>query len=856
MTINVFTYDDPKQWAQHTEYSRLQEGFHLCATRNMKDGIAECYADLTHIVTVREFLTCLFEEWYQSSTKLQQYLKLSKLLRDVKMVNTSLQRAFVTNCLDLLESMRSLTQSGLEPNHLIQATCEMTEKETEFAHVWHTFEKIDGGMVKHRELLREGITSAAKIREIFEQVTEQEVPLEKPLRIYLHGFYFITPEQQLMFEFLQRSGIELIFFQYYDARFPNTFDFIKNFIDDSFGWSSNWQIEQREPLLSGTAQKLLENYEMRKGQKVAASHRITKYPTFFDFLQHVIFTHYPLKREERTKDVAIFSTNATDMNSLLTTYYPELDTKNRNFLSYPVGRFLVNLHEVYQNGQFKLTEPLLMSMFSSGWLQDERTHENAANYTYDVKKIAPFFHGCDTLDGWLDRIEVLLQQLLTVNQQFKGADKSRVIKSMHSPFVKFSYYDVDAERVDQIKQFIIGIRILAEDLFITTQMSNSIDDHFTRLLKLVKKQQTKPNTVITKTERTLIHELEKKLEYISDSAEFLYDDVHSALQLYLSGQFDGNEDTIVRSFLEMDGEIFKKHDGPIYLTGLDERNLPIGRIDYPWPLHAETFEFLSEEHRALRHSVNRNACVKQTSRFLLFMALQFLPQEQLQLSWIESMQDAQDLNTSLYIRQLHMTVDVFSATKNIEPVEPLRLADFRQQTSTSEGWKSVNARDFLTEYALCPKRYYYSYIVEEYPVFEEDFVHRFLYTEIVKFTSFATKETDEKVIREVASLFPQWSRAEKDALARESLKFRYSQKSHEFIEQGSQITEVRKNFQFPGHKKDHREMLFATIDEQAMTFMQTLMDEENQTLTANPSYHCRFCPHKSYCPDVLYSVDE
>lgn len=844
-TVKVFTYSNPKNWSQHSEFQTMKSAVHICATTNMRKGIKQVYGYIfPTILTVRTFLKKVFPNWYSPETKLQQYLSFSKSLRDFDFSNPLLKQAFRANAEELLDSIRMLVQAGVKPEELNRVNG-LTEKEREFHFVWQNYESLNNSIIDHRKILVDSDVDGLKIEEALSKNI-------KGLVIYLHGFYFITPEQQIFFKFLQRHGVELRFFQYYDPRFPNTFDFIRNFISDDHDWSSKWVIEtdgneQIEPI----ATQFLEAYEARVGQQVVSSYQIKKYNTFFDFLHDVIIPAYPLEKEVVVNPhVKIFATNAEEINEVLRTYYPSLDKKNRSFLSHPLGQFLVNIHKVYENGEMCLTGDLLVELFSSGWLVDERTNEKAIDFTYDLKQILPYFEGCNLIDDWIKRIIDLLVQKEKIQQTFKSASNLRKDRSISSPFNKLSYYSIDVERVSQIKDFIVGIRLLAEDLFIPTEETNTIDDHFNRLRGMMKRRKNSYD-FSDDVEKDLIDKLIGRLNTIQDSAEFLYEDIQPALFLYLNGKFDetgSKEGKIITDFLELDGQIFQESSEEVYFTGLDERSLPLGKVHLPWPLQQGTFDQLSESNTALQLHLNRNASVKEISRFLFFIALNFIPRGKLKLSWTVNLLDQHNLNAALYTRQLHMEV-VPHLTKQSQAIElPTSDSEITNITDDElqEAWKSLNAEGFLAEYQLCKKRFYYSYILDEYPVFNEDFHHGFIFSEIYKLAAGVENRRIEDVLKEVEPYFPQWNRSKKESMAYDSHDSRY-----DFENNPSQ--KMLLNHYFPGLKNTAREPLF---NQDIAQIKKDLLSKEQSTLEGKPGYNCRFCPHRNYCEDVQYSVDK
>ncbi|MEM5644030.1 hypothetical protein AAHB52_29975 [Bacillus toyonensis] len=115
-----------------------------------------------------------------------------------------------------------LTTINLESNKL-------TEKEKLFQQIWFEVEGKDSTYKDIRNKLRKGWA----IEEIKEKINKLLKETERPAldvgmnQLVLHGFYFITPEQQIFLQALRKAGFSFTFFNFYDQRFPETFNFIK-----------------------------------------------------------------------------------------------------------------------------------------------------------------------------------------------------------------------------------------------------------------------------------------------------------------------------------------------------------------------------------------------------------------------------------------------------------------------------------------------------------------------------------------------------------------------------------------------------------------------------------------------------
>lgn len=866
MTVQVHTYSNPKMWYEHPIFNVLENSIHLCATSNMKKGIQEQYGEsLKSIFTIQEFISKHFNSWYSQEIQFQQYLKLSKLIYDLPISNKEIKSAFRSNTLQILESIRNLVQTKVKPEEL---PVNLTEKEEVFREVWTALEEIDNSYENHRQNLSKELL-LKQLEYTFRNLGIKNTATRfNEITIVLHGFYFITPEQQCFLEYLKNSNLNIIFFNYYDNRYPNTFDFSKAFISKRFGWTDDWVVfENKSPFRSKLGEDFLKAFENVDSKFSSLDTKITAYPTFFDFLQSVILPNIPStvnkddsngKNNKVKKTANIIATNADILNDMLVTYYPELNKSNRNFLTYPVGRFLIKLHEIYNGGQLKLTEEILMSLFSSGWLFDQYSNENAQDYTYDLEQIFPYFKGCNEIEEWINRLDNLLNQKAVIEKAFDTISSNRVVKSMQSPFSKISYFSISLEQMRQIKEFIHGIKLIVDDLFEKSKSTNVIDNHFKRLNDIITRQKQGSKSVLNSTELKIVSSLQEKLQSINDSSEFLYDDLQPALFFYLSGKFDPNPEKLITGFIEVDGEAFKNQNQKVYLTGLDEQGLPLDTFELPWPLQSETYEALSKKNKVLEMFTLRNISTKQISRYLFFIALN-LQSENTQLSWIENFLNRKNLQPALYIKQLKMQIEKYSSISELDNIveQPFDFTEIElDKNSQVKGWKSLAFEDFFADYKLCPKRFYYGYILDEYPVFSNDFIHQFLFSEILKVSGQSTKVNFEKLLNELSPIFPQWLEYKKYILAIESYNYipKRIGKSTK-IDDNHSYTDTRRNFQFPGLTRERREKLFFETKDSMSDIQRELLEINSLKLDPTPSYECRFCPHLEYCSDAIYPID-
>lgn len=874
MSVEVYTYDDPKGWRKHTKFNEIKDSIHICATRNMADGIREAYKDLLkeeflHVFTIREVISTLQMEWHSAEKQLQQYLKLSRAIFNT-IGPEEIKEAFKKNKKDVLETIRFLVYAGLKPkdlNNVLKRQESSTRKESMFFEVWENLEMIDSSYGALRREMEKGWSTKQIIECINKlMVDSNSLAMKKPKEnIVLHGFYFITPEQQRFLQCVKKSGIRITFFNLYDERFTDTFEFTRAFISERYGWTDNWKTETtRNSDTYGLGSSFLSAYEEKVHDTSNKNKKILRYNTFFEFMNKVIVPSYPIVPEEVSKEnTQIIATNADMLNELLIQYYPDKFTKGRNFLQYPIGQFISNVHNMRGKQTFLLDIEILTSSFSSGWLYNPNTKQNARDYIGQLKKILPYFEGCEKLEeDWIPRFEELLKHYDDILKPYEKVGDSRIIKSMRSPLTKISQFSLSNEEVRTVHFFFQQLVFIARELFIIESEETKIAEHFKKVFDMISRHDPRKYNVLADEETQVLEMLNEKLSRIEDDTFFLYEDVGEAVSLYLSGKLEQNDEPFIKPFIEVDGEAFKTKT-KFFLTGLDEIGLPLNEFSIPWPLQSITYEELSETHSELELDTLRNKSIKYISRYLFFIALEFLPVEKTELSWMESYLDKKNLKPAIYVQQ--MGFKEIEASDNDFPIcghnlreNPYNFEKADRKALKRESFCELTSVDYLAEYQFCPKRFYYSYILSEFPTFLGGFVQQFHFTELVRVARRVSSASDEEIIIGVGEIFPEWTNYKKLSLGKRYIRSAGRAKPLDEINDSVKINRARVNFQFPGMKTDERDKLFISTRKNEYELVSEIEEkiDEGAPFEAKPGVGCRYCPHLDICMEGELPVDK
>lgn len=872
------TYSNFQKWDNHPLCDQLEKAIHICASSSMCTGINLAYPKYTNICSINNLMQRLFKTWNSSEFQLEQYLGLSSWLQknQTQFPYKELYEAFQANKKGIVMLMRKLTESGVEPKELERTFRDMnlrgqsvSAKERLFLNVWQeldtSVQSTKMSYADYRKKVESDNISLEVLNNVLVDIagsTARELTL-KPV-IFLHGFYFITPEQQFFLEKITKE-FDVVMFMYYEPQYERTFNFMDSFIQPIYGWEPLAKEKADSDFIRNHISDLfLRVYQNDSEPYQAGTKSVKVYENFFEYTQSVISPNYQkglLSPNE--KNFEIFAPNASHMNELLINHYPELDRKNRNFLSYPVGRFFSTIHEIYKDGEYEVSFDQLHELFTSGWLYNYETNENARNFTYDLKNIQSYVERAKTLNDWIDLCEKLKGQLLFIENQFPlPVDASRMQKSTRSPFTKNSHFSIEIDRLNNIIQFLYEINTICDELFENGQLGTKINLHFKRLERLMNKRINRVQQGFNNVEKSLVEDLRGRLSMIQSDSDFFYNDLHEAVSLYLSGKFDTKQEELIRPFTEIDSEAFKhckvSHNYKVFVGGLDEDALPITPEVFHWPLQKDTWLSLSEHKPRIAYDYMRKDAKKYISRYLFYIMLRFIPANQLNLSWIRHFLSKEERKSALYIRQLGLPLDdaSLSLPEKKKDNERLLTSLIYSKEEVEQGYSTLVYTDFFAEYVQCPKRFYYSYLMQDYPVFQQGFIQMFLYTELVKISAKNTGINSKSLYDELDPFFPQWIKVKKSFEFRNALNYAYGKnKIQQKVEESLYVSEIRKNFQFPGLKNHKRNELFDKANSSHLKIEQAIMEEEAVSLEANPGYHCRFCPHIDICPSATYGID-
>lgn len=761
MARKVYTYNSITELRNHPEYLEFSKFPHIAATANLKFAIEEFYGeDIDHVIDVHHLQKAVTEEWNSNAAVLEQYMNLGTVIREMTGLvgnEKPLQEAFLKSRREVLNSIRSLVEADIYPEDFQPQTAE----EKMFCAIWKKTEACDIETGKFRALMDKYYSDVAAFAEAicrFDKCFETDA-------IVLHGFYYITPLQERIFDLLERAGKTLVFLGNIDLAVDGVNEiWHKEFSpENGFPGIESWIEGVSERLPASEFGKV---FEGKNGNVKPDNIRIIRYRNEAEFISDV--------RRITESGYSIFSTDIKKTETVLKEIYPE-KFKKRHLLSYPVGQYFYILHSLWdrKSQSLNLTPDDIQKCLSSGWVVCDR--KNGRDYTHAFEMIKPYFSDCRSVAEWENRILQYRDTAASLKELFEGhvttqrPENALYHRLMANPFHNLSCFTLDEENVQVVFGMVERLIETAKSLF-GNGSEIDIEKHFSKIQGIIRNGSE--DAVLYDEEKAIVEELLQRLSnpHLAIS-KCLPEDISDAVMLIIGG---GILDEETFEFVAADDEHFVRYlaqietapivaHGKIHLCLCDENRLPGTPKKYSWPISSSMLEnILSAIEGRRKQYLKDMITVTQDSvianRYLFYSALQNMNVE---LSWIAE-ENGKTIAESPYLRILNK---VFGC--QIEKHDPMASLDDILKCSTVRAPilelypSDMKAREMEYDVLLCPWKYVYGYMTDNLPAYRSDFHYRFVLSAIISAFSKASGISADSVAEHVLDCFPYLKNVEK-----------------------------------------------------------------------------------------------
>lgn len=788
----------------------------------------------------------LFPGWNTAGQRFAYLTILNRFIREeIEKTQEKAEREWLFGCkknlFSAVNNVIRLEEAGIRPDDIKETDRDLLL----FVRMWKLLEKENRIIREFRETVQKYKDTA-----VFDAKVNQIFRFHGNKAIVWHGFQYLTPLQQYVYDCFVRAGYDIYALIQNDERYPYANEIWDHLYTQKNGFpeKSNW-IRHRNHSFTNPLGEIFET-----GENVSAPGiKIIKYNNTIDFVEDI----KRLKKEG--EEYYIYCADDRAANNLLKDYYPDR-YEVRNLLAYPIGQFIYTLHKMWDETQQCVTlDPTgVRKCFASGWLSAKG--RSSIHYTDDLERLLPYFEGCYTVDEWserLDQFSIAYDDAISVfpaeTEENKGV--------MANPLKQFGVFSIDEKRIDHVIMIIGTLIKMATNLFGKNEPV-SIQNHMSKLDAMLYMNDGMPRDLYLK-EKEIVKQIFSALESENVRDFLCYPgDLATALISFMGGQLD-EDDAEKRQVRDLVFNIYQVDSAPISAKGrvhicmADISKLPGSEGQYGWPMDEALLRGIATrcENTYLQNWIENNQLIALANRFYITSALN---NEHVEISWIQK-QGEKLFSPSPYITLLEKLSDIkieenTERNLNLEKVMRIMAKKRLDKGFSLKQNLELHTYDADLEYASCPMRFVYSQVLSAGNAYRSEYQQNMAIIRLIQAIKqlMGDKYSVEKIAQQVFELFPNIRKAEKRQMIDDALRYRLPEVEGDYTTVGElQYTNYRINLSF----------LDEGAYKSAQKYASMLMSQEGRKgiffdrMGHEDARNCEFCPHGNYCLESLFGVD-
>lgn len=846
MCRKVYTYTSIRELDKHPRYADLVRYPHITATGDLYRVMQEQYKQFQAVLDIHALQKEIISGWEDPDVSFQQFVNISRVIRTLLVSEKAkaIHGSFIKNKVQVLNAIRLLVEADVKPDD-IEPTC--IEEEL-FQQIWATLENEDDSFKQFREIMGLYLKDKAKFGSALQEIDS----CMGADTIVLHGFYFITPIQERIFDMLENCGKTLIFLCCIDETVPgveeiwdkvlsehNKFDPRAQWLKDDVGSLRN----QPFGSIFGETPSFDRQYHVS----------VIRYGSEIDFVRDV----ERLLKEEFT----IYSTDIKTADELLKEFYPSV-YKRRHLLSYPVGQYIYRLHSMWSAKEqcLVMTMDDVQACFASGWV--EYNGINGIKYMSELEKIKTYVSDCRTLEQWEERLTLLQNTkdttLADFEQHLGGVPRQnrRWHRMMADPFLDLSCFDQSKEQLDELIGMIRHLMRTAKTLF-AGPGEVTISKHMAKVREIL--ADGKEETALLKEESAIIEELISRLQCHDLGVDTcLPGEISEAIMIVIGGGLldeesyniqSGRDESFIKPLYQVESAPILGN-GKVHLCLSDEDRLPGKVKPYVWPLSKGFLGRLKISQTERRHQYLDDMCFiidnsPLANRYLFFSLLQ---NAQVELSWITA-EGEKELSASPYIQIMERLFGV-SEQRPKKPQwtkEDIREIKEQEKKSTMQvDLNQIPAIEARADVSLCPWRYIYGYVLSQFPAYSSAFHYSHALSNLIGALAKVSDMSRAAIGKAVLELFPYLRDVEKQEIMDYVPRVKIDERDSL---DGISYPRARLLVHFLG--KSNKAKAEAALEAK----MRGSPSYEADLEIGGEQENCSYCPYNAVCPHAVHKED-
>lgn len=790
MPYKIYTYADPYSIGKADFWDTIRNLPHFCVSRTlvnglkdvMKDSIGGLLCQLDDFINHKE----VYQDWTKNiSLRLRQYTYLTKCFRkslSQGKIDAQFFSSLQQNQNHFLNALRLFIELNIPADSL---HCESANREQRLF-----IEVLQQIQANNEDLFRFPKTPGLdSIKRIINELAQKELDdfnalkgrredefqkkervwfdrsivntAEQPLNtIIIHGVHQFSPAQLRLIIDLEKMGLTIIFLHNYQPQFSEIYSswkYIYRYFEapahhDTHVPEFQSKVLQNESNALGTALGDLcegrfektdtrSGYETYRGCELREFGNVTEYATFisnhFELALQKYYEQQPVQeRAGKTKDTSailrlveeqVYTANR-EVHNLLKVYYPEF-SRDRHFLSYPIGQFFTAIYRLWnwETHEINFELPAIKECLSSGILRSG-VAEKLLRTVCHMELLLEGISGYSLFRDFFEKKYISLYDEVTSVVADDTIKPLRML-SIYNP------YKIRKEDIQNLAKAVQEINEIARFLFDNGDYRQdyiNFGQHFENLEAFIRQRQP---DLINEEEDALISALMTRFDHVKKTTGFegTFRDLRQGLTFYLKQKDDEEHvDWIVKNFEQIDGDIllskrqYNRGESKVYhFACVSDRDLscPIDNL-LPWPL-TDTFIRKAYSPVDMQFQVYYAALGERSHflRYALFYGL-FYNWGKVRLSYVkkygEETTEPYVLLKVLGIKPVPLPEEAVSDSIGLQ----VRL------NGTDIG--CINTDRFqLMDMFLCPYRFFNDYILNDSPVLEGAFLYQKLFENLL-----------------------------------------------------------------------------------------------------------------------------
>lgn len=836
----VYTYHDLRELPNLGYFEELRRYPHITATSEMKEVLNEDprFGFVDNAASFSMLLKWLVPGWRSQSDRFERMALASRFWREIVSSESDEFRRERLKGLrrrlsDFISAITLLVESGIGPRDVPQ----IDENIEQLVRLWD-YLITNGDMVSDvNTLLDSSLDEISPGITGIDQVMHRMFTHMGSKTVVLHGFYFITPIQKRVFDLMEESGYTLIYLVNYDFGYPYAYEVWERTYSPDFGFpeKGEWIKDPRHAI-----NPMGEVFEGRRPS--ADNIRVSEHRTIIDLVTDVMIS--------RRNGKLVYTPDEEGANEILKNFFPDVYGQ-MSLSSYPVGQFLTALYRMWNDDKETLTLDIdnLKSCFATGWLNTDSYR--STDCLFDLEGLTPFLEGCETLDEWMSVFNLISKARSEITPLFHEDSEDRWGRVMSNPLSNVGALSVPRDKLAAISEMVVQLIDMARTLFSDTDVI--LQDHLGTVDCILKGCVKTPDL---EDEYAMMRLFLEKVGDRGFSRVYRPCDLRDSMRMLLSERPEESDDhgsrEVVKPISEVDVSSIQGCGISIILSDVSRMPGTYGR--YLWPLSSSIIGAIHQSVDECRKGLldalsNVMESVPLRNRYLFFNAL---GNNSVSISWVRTLDD-KTMQPSPFIGLLQEFAGVkietmgaeSIAVKHISEVKPvlMDLGDF----DITEGVYCSN--DAKMDYALCPLRFLYGYVLNDHPSYSSDFHLQFVISNMISaFRRLCPEYDADHVTNNVLDLFPYLNGSERRQIMDYS-RIAAPLGMTEFADRN--YTDLRLKVLFPTQR-------MLELAQAEFGKLYTPDGRRGLEITDHTEFKdvCKYCQHSEYCRRVVFSIDQ